>query len=91
MDFFFFFEHRCPAYLQEFHEIDNTWPEDPTECLNVFHRERVIWLLKQRLEKEKKEEIDRLLVLFPGLLNGFTLQEIASFTPRPFLRARLTI
>lgn len=28
---------RCPMYFNQLHEVDNSWPEDDTACLNKYH------------------------------------------------------
>jgi len=69
---------RCPMYLMNIHEVDKRWPRtNDTECLEYFHKNKSMKLLRNILAKETKQDIATLESHFHIFeKNGFRVEEI---------------
>ncbi|CAF1276804.1 unnamed protein product [Adineta steineri] len=68
---------RCPMYFTQIQDIDPRWPDNETNCLIMFHRNRSLRLLRDVLGKLGKDRIDKLNNHFHVLDScGFSLREI---------------
>jgi len=69
---------RCPHYLQQYHEVDPSFPEDPNEALSFFHRHIYLARMKLLLLEFGKERVRKLLELKPRLLENDKIDDILS-------------
>jgi len=71
-------EERCPMYLNEIHEVDESWPEDGEEAKEHLHRLRCLRNLKALYDKMGQQRYRGLIAAFPklGAASGFTEQDI---------------
>ena len=74
-------EKRCPMYMHEIGDLDNTWPgEDSGESpLDHFHRQRTLRLLRAVVDEIGLDAYSKLVDAYPGRCGsgcGFTKDEI---------------
>lgn len=71
-------EKRCPMYFTNICDIDPRWPEDDSECLDLFHRKRTIKLLRAFLLEIGQDSYAKLIDIFPacGDPSGYSLEDI---------------
>jgi len=70
---------RCPMYLSQVHDIDESWPVADEDALNYFHHILTIRALSKEIANTKVDEIKNLLRIYPQVLGGYTLQQILEF------------
>jgi len=80
---------RCPLYLEDLADEDEEWPEEGDQAVSLYHQEKTYFLLRKLLEKLDKEQLEKTLEQFPGLLNGFVLEDIYNFELRTVLIGRI--
>lgn len=80
---------RCPLYMEDFNQEDESWPDEGDEAVAMYHRQKTLYLLRKLIEKLNKEELKKALDHFPGLLSGFVLEEIVNFELKPILVDRI--
>ncbi len=77
-------EKRCPMYLTEIADVDDKWPdgdEDSSliddECLNYFHKMKILASLRMVFETSKREEIERVEEKYHCISNSnLTIEDI---------------
>lgn len=74
--------NRCPMYLSQINEIDDSWPVDDDSALNHFHNILTLRNLHLTIKEVDKKTLERLLERFPQLLGGYSLQQILNFDPK---------
>ncbi len=59
-------EKRCPMYLTEIADVDEEWPDGDEEsssvddeCLNYFHKLKILALLRAVFQTNSRDEIER--------------------------------
>jgi hypothetical protein len=59
-------QKRCPMYLTEIADVDENWPDGDEEsssidddCLNYFHKLKILTLLREVFQKNNIKEIER--------------------------------
>ena len=68
---------RCPMYLTEIEDVDDRWPGDETNALELFHRLKLLRVLKEFVTKIGLLEFEKLKEVFPSVANcGMTQKEI---------------
>jgi len=76
---------RCPLYMEDFSEEDESWPAEGGGAVAMYHKQKTCYLLRKVIEKLDKEELKKALDHFPGLLSGFVVEEIVNFELKPVL------
>ena len=77
-------EKRCPMYLTEIADFDDKWPsgdEDSSsvddECLNFFHKLKILALLRAVFQTNSLEEIERVETKYHCIENSnLTIEDI---------------
>lgn len=69
-------EQKCPMYFTEVSDVDDTWPEDDSAALQLFHYVRTIAALRILRDHIGRDKMTRLIALYPGTFAGFNLQHI---------------
>ncbi|XP_065673296.1 potential E3 ubiquitin-protein ligase ariadne-2-like [Hydra vulgaris] len=70
-------ENRCPMYLSELNDYDERWPENDDECLDFFHRIKVISNLRKVIQENDANDIKRVEEKYKCIQNsGFTIEQI---------------
>lgn len=69
--------NRCPMYFTQIQDFDTRWPGNDEQCLNMFHRNRSLRLLRevfQTLGPQRINELNQHFHLVDSC--GFSLEEI---------------
>lgn len=71
-------EKRCPMYLNQIHQVDESWPEDDEQAKEHLHRLRCLRNLKASYDKMGQARYRGLIDAFPRLgdASGFTEEDI---------------
>eukprot|EP01100_Stratorugosa_tubuloviscum_P004246 TRINITY_DN2053_c0_g1_i12.p1 TRINITY_DN2053_c0_g1~~TRINITY_DN2053_c0_g1_i12.p1 ORF type:complete len:340 (+),score=117.88 TRINITY_DN2053_c0_g1_i12:50-1021(+) len=71
----------CPNYLQEFHSIEPKFNDCANQSLNLFHEQLVLFKLKSFFQQNPNaiEQIKRLQLILPNILQGFKIEDILNF------------
>jgi len=71
---------RCPMYLNEIHEVDESWPEDGEDAKEHLHRILILRNLKREYDQMGPAAYARMTAAFPktGPACGYTEDEIKS-------------
>jgi hypothetical protein len=73
---------RCPMYLSAINDVDDTWPQgDDDAALDHFHKLLTLKLLHELLRDQPAQVWSKVQEVFPQVLGGFSVVEIASFDP----------
>ena len=70
-------EKRCPMYLSEISDVDDRWPDDDSQCLDFFHRLRIMQNLKKVIGECDMEKIKKVEEKYKCIENtGLDIREI---------------
>ena len=70
-------EGCCPQYFNALAVQDSRWPRDEFECMERFHHQRTMKLLREFLLQEGVLAYKELMRAFPEVINlGFSLSDI---------------
>eukprot|EP00457_Paulinella_chromatophora_P004976 gb/GEZN01004989.1/.p1 GENE.gb/GEZN01004989.1/~~gb/GEZN01004989.1/.p1 ORF type:complete len:367 (-),score=53.54 gb/GEZN01004989.1/:659-1759(-) len=79
---------RCPLYLQEFHEIDQSFSDDVILAVVTFHQQRTLRLLQRKLQEVGLVKFRAMLGKFPNAMSGYTLEQIQRYKPMSWCAGR---
>jgi hypothetical protein len=51
-----YYEKKCPMYLNEIYDYDNSWPEEDDEVQALMIKKRTIKMLRDFLNKHGEEK-----------------------------------
>jgi hypothetical protein len=71
-------EDRCPMYLSQISEVDDTWPEDDEDAMAKLNNIRALRNLRKLFDRIGQAEYRKLVEAYPtlGAASGFTEEEI---------------
>lgn len=76
--------------MKEFHEKDKTWPYDDMEAVDEYHREKILYCLKNVIQDMSDDDRKRVWKHFPESVNPYKLEDVLKFELRDVFRERWT-
>ena len=81
---------NCPAWLKEFHEKDQTWPDDDSKAVDEYHREKILYCLQNVILSMSDDDRKRVWKNFPESVYPYKLEDVLKFELRKVFRRRWT-
>lgn len=81
-------KERCPMYLYQINEVDESWPADGKAAVEHLHRQRCLRNLKALYDKMGQDRYRQLIAAFPklGVASGFIEEDIPVYDNAMFMR-----